>query len=412
MLKNYFLVAWKVYMRRKLFTAINLLCIILTMVVLLMVTTVLQNAFFPSGVEGRSDRYLQVDTLVQLGKDDNIWMSPLGYKLIDQHFRKMKSVVKVAAITSPQDVSVYMKDRVEKLQIRYTDAAYWEILNFNIVAGRWPNASDVEQGRFVVVLNASTAKKLFGEQTAIAQKINIQNQQFEVIGVVEDAFHFNAYSEMWAPMTTMPSTDYMRKLDGDFTALLMAKTPADTGAIKAEVLEIAKTLKADDPKEWQTIRLFANSKLDMFARGFSNGNPEADSGATTVLIWVAILMLIFMTLPALNLVNLNIGRMLERSSEIGVRKAFGATRMELVLQFLVENVFLCFLGCLLALLCTQLLLMWISYSGIIPYLKVSVDLAIFGYGLVFSLIFGVMSGVLPAWKMARLEPVLALKGNA
>ena len=64
MFRNYLLTAWKVYTRRKLFTAINLTCITLTLGVLLVVAALLQNAFFPSGVEGKSERFVQVGAMV------------------------------------------------------------------------------------------------------------------------------------------------------------------------------------------------------------------------------------------------------------------------------------------------------------------------------------------------------------
>lgn len=412
MLKNYFLIACKVYLRRKLFTAINLLCIILTLVVLLTVTAILQNSFFPSGVEARSERFLQVDTLTQLGKNNNVMQSPLGYKIIAQYLRKMKSAAVVAGVTAPATVAVYQVDRVEKLEMRYADAEYWEILDFKVLAGRVPNQDDVAQGRFVTVLNASTAKKLFGTQSAIGKKINIRNQQFEVIGVVADSFHTNAYADIWAPVTTLPSSEYKSRIDGNFSALLMANDASGIIPMQREVQEIAKQMKSDQPEQWHTIVLMANSKLDAFARTFASDSTAVDSGAATLLIWVGILMLLFMLLPALNLVNLNMGRMQERSAEIGVRKAFGASHGELVLQFLMENVLLSLVGCAFALLCAQGILVWLSHSGVIPYLDIGIDLTVFFYGLIITLIFGLISGVLPAWKMARLDPVTALKGNA
>lgn len=412
MLKNYFLIACKVYMRRKLFTAINLLCIILTLVVLLTVTAIMQNSFFPGGVEGRSDRYLQVDTLTQLGKDNNVMQSPLGYKIIDQYLRKMKSATVVAGVTAPAIVSVYQVDRVEKLEMRYADAEYWEILDFKILAGRVPSKDDVTQGRFVAVLNGSTAKKLFDTQSAIGKKINIRNQQFEIIGVVADSSSTNAYADIWAPVTTLPSSEYKSRIDGNFTALLLASDTSGIFPMRLEVQEIAKQIKSDQPEQWHTVVLVANSKLDSFARTFASGSPQVDSGAATVLMWVAILMILFMLLPALNLVNLNMGRMLERSAEIGVRKAFGASRTQLVLQFLMENVLISLVGCVFALLCAQGFLLWLNQSGVIPYLAIGIDWTVFFYGLIITIIFGLISGVLPAWKMSRLDPVTALKGNA
>jgi len=119
-----------------------------------------------------------------------------------------------------------------------------------------------------------------------------------------------------------------------------------------------------------------------------------------------------MLLPALNLVNLNTGRIMERSSEIGVRKAFGASSGKLVVQFVVENILLCLFGGLLGLLFAKGILLWLEGSGLIPYLKVDINFAVFACGMLIALVFGLLSGVIPAWKMSRLHPVQALKGAA
>jgi putative ABC transport system permease protein len=123
-------------------------------------------------------------------------------------------------------------------------------------------------------------------------------------------------------------------------------------------------------------------------------------------------MLVFMLLPALNLVNLNTGRTMERRAEIGVRKAFGATSVQLAAQLVIENILLCLAGGLVGLAATAGVLWWLEHAGLIPYLKVEMDLAVFGYGLLTATVFGLLSGVIPAWKMSRLDPVHALKGVA
>jgi putative ABC transport system permease protein len=101
---------------------------------------------------------------------------------------------------------------------------------------------------------------------------------------------------------------------------------------------------------------------------------------------------------------------MERRAEIGVRKAFGATNAQLVRQLVTENLLLCAVGGILGLAGARLALWWLEGSGLIPYLKIELNLAVFGWGMLIALVFGLLSGVLPAWKMARLDPVHALKG--
>ncbi|MBC3916872.1 ABC transporter permease [Undibacterium sp. CY18W] len=409
MLKNYFQIACKVYMRRKLFTAINLLCIVLTMVVLLVVTAMLQTAFYPVGVEGKSERFLQINTMTQVTKDTSI-KGRLGYKVIDQYMRKMKTVEKVAAVTQTQSVSVYQQDRANEFMLRRTDAEYWQILDFKVLSGRVLNDDDVKQGRFVALVNASTARKLFEKDAATGQKINVGGQQFEIIGVVEDELHLNSLAEIWVPVTTFPTSEYRDQYRGDFSVLLMGKSAADLPLIQDELQQVVKQINADDPAHWEHTYLWADGKLDFFARTILNHDEVPDSGAVQLVSGILLAMLLFMLLPALNLVNLNSGRIMERAAEIGVRKAFGASNGELVAQFVMENMLLCLFGGVLGIILTKLTLVWLSSSGIVPYMKVDLSFMVLFYGFVLSLVFGVLSGVIPAWKMSRLDPVLALKG--
>jgi len=413
MLRNYLLTAWKVFMRRKLFTAINLLCIVLTLVVLMVITSLLETAFRPSGVEGKSERFLQI-VMMRMDSPDgsSVSTTPLGYKLIDKFLKPMPGVERVAAATLPGAAAVYQGERVSEMQMRRVDADYWKILDFTLLAGRLPTAADDAAGRMIAVLNATTAKRLFPglPAAAVGQHIDVGGQNFEVVGVVEDAMHVNAFADIWTPISTFASSDYRNELTGMFTALILAERSADLPRIQRQVEEIAKTVVHEDPKKWKTTRFWADSKLDLFARMTVGGNEKLDSGASLLLALIAAAMVVFMLLPALNLVNLNTGRIMERRTEIGVRKAFGATSSQLAIQLVVENVLLCLAGGLIALAATAGVLAWLEHINLIAYMRYSLNLAVFGWGMLIATVFGLLSGVLPAWKMSRLDPVHALKG--
>lgn len=411
MLRHTLLNAWAVFMRRKAFTAINLLCIVLTLVVLMVVTALLQYAFYPTGVEGKSSRFLQVFVLNAEGPHTTI-NSPLGYRIVDKYLKPMRSVEAVAVAGLPQTVAVYQRDRISKVEMRLVDAEYFHVLDFRVLAGRVLNQDDLAQGRLNAVINASTARRLFDGAPALGRSLSVSGQTFTVVGVVADEMHVNAYADLWAPVTSSPSSDYRQRFSGEFTALLLARDPADLPMIRQEVEAISKTIVHEDPKLITSTRLWADSKIDLFARNLVGSNHSADSGAASLVASIAAGMLLFMLLPALNLVNLNMGRIMERRAEIGVRKAFGATSAQLVRQLVLENLLLCAAGGVLGLIGTRLALWWLEGSGLIPYLAVDINLAVFGWGVLITFIFGLLSGALPAWKMARLDPVHALKGDA
>jgi putative ABC transport system permease protein len=101
---------------------------------------------------------------------------------------------------------------------------------------------------------------------------------------------------------------------------------------------------------------------------------------------------------------------MERASEIGVRKAFGASSWTLVGQFIVENVVLTLIGGVIGFILSRFVLRSISESGWFPYAEFHLNYRIFLAGLLLAVFFGLLSGVYPAWKMSRLHPVQALKG--
>ena len=130
-------------------------------------------------------------------------------------------------------------------------------------------------------------------------------------------------------------------------------------------------------------------------------------GKLTVFLVTAALL--FVTLPTVNLVNVNISRILERASEIGVRKAFGAPTRSLVAQFVVENVLLTLAGGAIGLLLSAFVLRALNQSGMFAHSAFSVNGRVFAYGVLLAVAFGIFSGVYPAWRMARLHPVEALR---
>src|SRR6185295_15792935 len=122
--------------------------------------------------------------------------------------------------------------------------------------------------------------------------------------------------------------------------------------------------------------------------------------------------ILFLILPTVNLVNINLSRILDRASEIGVRKAFGASSWTLVGRFVVENVVLTLLGGLVGLALAWLVLTVVNASGVIAYALFGLNARVFAWGFGMAVLFGLFSGVYPAWRMSKLHPVQALKGGA
>jgi putative ABC transport system permease protein len=169
-----------------------------------------------------------------------------------------------------------------------------------------------------------------------------------------------------------------------------------------------------NPAELDQAASVASTSLELLATDILEPileleDPGAENVVARFLAIAIAVSLLFMALPAINMANLNIGRILERAPEIGLRKAAGASTRVLIGQLVFENVVLCALGGLLAFAVAPIVLNALN-ANVFSYGRLSLNLPVLAAGFVFILIFGVISGAWPAWRMARLAPAQALRG--
>jgi putative ABC transport system permease protein len=307
--------------------------------------------------------------------------------------------------------------------LRRTDAAYWELLDFELIEGRWLAADDIERGRFVAVINEATAGTWFPGESALGKTVVANTESYEVVGVVanEPVTSLLAYADIWVPLTT--NETYLKEWISGSQVMLYVEDPSRRAAVKEELQQaLANFVYTDDPAAaqravaaaWTPLEFLANGALPSFGDGF--GDFEAvlerhvEDRIPEFLAVSAAIALLFMSLPAINMTNLNIGRILERAPEIGLRKAAGASRRVLAGQFVFENIVLSALGGLIALAIAPLLLGLLN-DTLFTYGQLGLNWTVFAAAFAFVLVFGVLSGAYPAWKMAKLQPAVALRGS-
>jgi putative ABC transport system permease protein len=413
MLKNYLKIAFKVLARRKFFTAISLFGISLTLVVLMVATALLDHVFAPHPPETELDRILGIYTLRLEGEQSTSTGFP-GYGFLDEVARDLPGAERMS-IYSLQQRAVSYPDRRKILSwLKRTDGEFWKILDFEFVEGGPFTAEDEAHGNFVAVINETTRERFFGEgSSALGRTLELDDQRFRVVGVVEDVpfLRFSSFADVWVPISTKSSTAYRHELRGGFQALVLAESEAAKPLIREELQSRLADLQFPNPDEFHTAYSGAETLFEAFSRMLlADAARQARPGRLLgALLTMAVL---FMLLPTVNLVNLNLSRILERTSEIGVRKAFGGSARELVGQFLVENVVLTLLGGAIGLVLSVLTLTAIEASGLIPYADLTLNPRIFLWGLALALVFALLSGVYPAWRMARMHPVRALRGRS
>ena len=412
MLLSYLKIAWKVLLRRKVFTAISLFGISFTLMILLVVAALYDHTVGPHTPEKRVNRLLFINKMGLWGPE-NQSNSNVGYSFLDRYVRTLRTPERVSIATNGGSVVAYVGSQKLKLNLRATDGEFWQVLDFEFLAGRPYSAREVREAARVAVINETTSRRYFGtSQGVVGRTLEAENQRYRVVGVVRDvpATRRNTYADLWIPLTV--STVNLRNPDylGECIAIVLARRAADVAAVQEEFRRVVRQVPVYDPKSFTEVRVYAEPLLATMLRELTGENGP-DVGVGQFVGIVVGLSLLFMLLPALNLVNLNVSRMLERRAEIGVRKAFGATNATLVGQFLVENVFLTFVGGLLGLGLAAGALHLLNGSSLIDYADFTLSGRVFGVGLGAVLFFGMLSGVYPAYKMSKLPAVQALKGG-
>jgi len=417
MIRNYLKVALKVLGRRKFFTFISLFGISVTLLVLLLATALLDHVFAAQTPEIHANRMLGIYRLTMKGPE-NIQNSQPGYAFLDRFVRpmtKLPSVERIALVTEAQDVVSFLNGRKIQSLMRRADGDLWRVLSFDFVEGGPFTVADNENGRMVAVISETTRERFFDGRPAVGKTIEVDGQRFRVAGVVRDVpiLRYSSSADLWVPITTAKSSAYKQEWLGHFTALILARSHADLPQIKAEFQSILRGAEKQlpDPKTFKFLVAGADTLFEGAARMFLPGEAVVNPGGRLRAVLLA-LMIGFMLLPTINLVNINLSRILDRASEIGVRRAFGASSRTLVGQFLVENLVLTLIGAAIGLVLTAFVLHAFNASGLIEHASLQLNFRIFLYGLAIAAFFGIFSGVYPAWRMSKLHPVRALRGRS
>jgi putative ABC transport system permease protein len=417
MLKNYLKIAIKVLFRRKFFTFISLFGISFTLVVLMVVAAFFDHLFGPLPPETRADRMAHL-YWAAASKDGEVKQLTFpGYKLLDQYGRGMTNVEHFSIHSYPLSAISFKNGQQIRSYLKRTDGEFWEAFSFRFLEGNSYSAEDVKKGSFVAVINQATAEKFFGNESAVGKNLEIDGQRFRVAGVVPNVpiIRITTFADVWVPWTTSKTDQYRKESLGFCMGSILATRAEALPGIKEEFcsrLARVEWLKMELGNKENQLTSYPEALFDSISRIFvTNTQDSLQAHPQRLWIVVLVLMILFMLLPTVNLVNINISRIRERASEIGVRKAFGASSRTLVGQFVVENLLLTLVGGLLGFVFSIFLLRVLTSSGWIQYAEFHMNFRIFFASLGMALFFGLFSGVYPAWKMSRLHPVEALRGR-
>jgi putative ABC transport system permease protein len=282
---------------------------------------------------------------------------------------------------------------------------YQNTLNANVASGEFISASNVQARAAVVVLGAGIAQQLFDTADPIGQSVRINGQNFRVIGVMEPkggTGFLNADTQIYVPITTAASrlTGNNRFRGGDVVSTINVKI-TDTSVQNSVVQDIGDVLRERHRVQFQD-DFTIQSQQDIL-----NTLTAVTDAFTIFLGGIAGISLI---VGGIGIMNIMLVSVTERTREIGIRKALGARKRDILIQFLTEAMVLSLFGGLIGLALGAGIARLISGISLgTTTLQTVVDLDAILLAIGFSLGVGLFFGIYPANRAASLHPIDALR---
>jgi putative ABC transport system permease protein len=292
------------------------------------------------------------------------------------------------------------ENSVSGVSLGGTTADYSRILHADFRDGRFFTEAEADAGRSVCVVGCDVADALFPGRSALDQMVEVQSHRFRVIGVLAKQGSFLGLFSMDAQML-VPIEAYEKYFGGRNSA----------GAeIQVKVKDKARILQATDELvgAMRRVRGQMPGERDNFSvnqqQAFREMLDPIERGIAMAGLFVTGLALF---VGAIGIMNITFVSVKERTKEIGTRKALGARRRSILLQFLVESVSVSLIGGLVGIAVASALTVAIRFA--MPGLPVEFSLPLLVLGLLVSAGTGVAAGFAPAWGASRLDPVVALR---
>jgi len=443
MISNYIKLAIRVLGRNKFFTAISLFGISFTLAILMLIVSVMETEVGQTPPLSEKDKMVIVpnlnlkrqfydtiyayDTTMYNGAqviDTSFTLNESGqnnsnnefaYWFLEKHLSNVPNAKNFTFFNSNNVYNSYVNNSKVELKTVYSDHRFWDLFDFQFVEGFGFGESAVENEELVAVITTELADKYFGKvENVVGEILEMDRKNFKVIGVVEPAGIMLLAVDIIVPYTH-DNIDAQRRNEngfGGYMGMFVGEKNSDVGLIKNDIEFINSNTEvpAVAQDNYDIIEFEPFSFHEAYAGQILDLDDEEES--LKWMKWIMFSLMGFLIiLPTLNLINLNVSRIMERSSEIGVRKAFGADRNTILFQFVVENIVQTFIGGLIGLVMAMLFIYLINDTKLMGDVILKLNYRFFFFSLIICLIFGLVSGLLPAYRMSKMHVVSALKQN-
>lgn len=406
MIKNHLKIAWRNLLKNKGYTIINIIGLATGIAAVLLIAIWIQNQFLYDSFYTNKENIYKLWSRTDYQGNTNvgsITMAPAAEALK----REYPEVEHSARLYWATESLISFGDINIKSEGNEVDSDFLKIFNFPVRQGISDGMLSTPNN---IVLTKSLSKSLFGEQNPLNKTVTFgSGESYKVTGVLEDLPSYSSFNFKYLiPLTESKTKEYGTNWNTNtYYTFVTLKAGTDVEQFNNKIKPLIRT-NAKDLK-WTSVFLYPITKQYLYG-SFKNGIPSG--GRIDQVRLIGAIGLLILGIACINFMNLSTARSQKRSKEVGVRKVVGAKKWSLIQQFLIESMLLALIAGIIAIMMTILFLPVFNRILGAPLLVDWSSPIIWGLGLGFVLLTGLLAGIYPAFVLSAFKPIKSLRDTS